>query len=385
MVEPGSKRIPISFSPEDFHLLYRVQEGYLYTGKSRDKMWQLADIIKAMVIDTWIDIFHRDSENFSYSRLLPFTAGHRGSKYAKNQEEYNTIITSYFASLNRNTGAMKALEKKDKIPKTSFSINAKFWEDHIISHIIGNEKPIHDDRTKTNFIVTLNEYELEVFDDVKYAIQAFIQTTISYSEMVRGIFKNLLYTDTFLTNSFKNYFLSSIYIGALYDFSPQDSIMIFSKLTSVDHILINQDSWYILKSADRDYDIFLDYYGEISGLLKKQPKLTEKELATNYNDIVDFSDILNNLYLERKFRSSINNFNFHSAFIGFTLILMEWTYSQHNLSLIATYLSGTLKINNSKGTVKENFGIEFTTRAFFDVFYPQMDILYDLSMEKAGW
>jgi hypothetical protein len=72
MAEPGSKRIPISFSTEDFHLLYRVQEGYLYTGKSRDKMWQLADIIKAIVMKTWITIY-RGEPLLAYSALMSFS------------------------------------------------------------------------------------------------------------------------------------------------------------------------------------------------------------------------------------------------------------------------------------------------------------------------
>jgi len=385
MVKIGSKRIPISFSSEDFRLLYRVQEGYLYTGKGRDKMWQLADIIKAMIMDTWIDLFLRDHEVSTSFRLLPFTVNYKGSKYAKTQKEYDSIITSYFATLKRDNGALRALEKKDKIAKTSLSLNGGFWENHIIEHLIGSENTIHDDRAKTNFILTLKEDELEVLDDVKYAIQAFINTTISYSEMVRVIFKNLLYTDTFSSHTFKNYFLSSIYLGALYDFSPQDSILIFSQLTSIDHIFIDANMWYVMRSVDRDREIFNDYCKEIRKPLKSQHEKNQTKNETEYTYIFDFSDILNNLKMERKFRSSISDFNFHSAFIGFTLYLLEWTYSQHNPSLIATYLTGSFEFSNSKGVMKEFIGEQFTSYAFSDVFVPQMNTLYEMSRKTTLW
>lgn len=385
MVKIGSKRIPISFSDEDFNLLYRIQEGYLYTGKGRDKMWQLADIIKAMIMDTWIDLFLRDHETATLFRLLPFTANYKGSKHSNTQEEYNSIITLYFATIKRNTGALKALEKKDKIARTSLSLNSGFWENHMVEHLIGNENTIHDDRAKTNFILTLNENELEVFDDVKYAIQAFIKTTISYSEMVRIIFKNLLYTNTFASNTFKNYFLSSIYLGALYDFTPQESILVFSQLTDIDHISIDVQTWYVMRSTDRDWEIFNDYCKEIRRPLKNQHDKKQTENEKEYIYIFDFSDILNNLKTERKFRSSVSNFNFHSAFIGFTLYLLEWIYSQHNPSLIATYLTGSFEFSTSKGVTKEFIGEQFASYAFSDIFIPQMNTLYEMSRKAAPW
>ena len=54
-------------------------------------------------------------------------------------------------------------------------------------------------------------------------------------------------------------------------------------------------------------------------------------------------DININNELNESHKSVHSDFYFHSSFIGFTLLLLEWYYSQHTLPILTTYLYG--KIN----------------------------------------
>jgi len=376
MARNSSKRIPISFSSEDFHLLYRVQEGYLYTGKNRDRMWQLADIIKAIVMDAWIDFYRRGVE-YAVIRLSDLFFKYGVPEAMNSQEEYKSVITSYFASIKRNNDAMNAINIEYKIPKVSISIDRELWDDVKTSHLIEGEKSIYSDQNKTNFILTLNENELEVFDDVKYAIQAFLNITISYSEMVRILFRKLFGGGSVFSEKYILDFLSSVYIGALYDFSPQNSILVFSGLDHIDHIYVSSNVDKTMEWIDRDSIIFNDYYIELIKLLKSPPEFVKQiEDKKDYGYVIDLSNILMNMRLEMKYRSSISNFNFHSAFIGMVLISLEWMYNQHNPSLLATYLTGVVTLNSYNGYRKKFFGIEFARRVFSDVFNVKMRILY---------
>ena len=373
MVAPSSKRIPISFSTEDFHLLYRVQEGYLYTGKSRDKMWQLADIIKAIVMKTWITIYRGDYL-LAYSALMSFSPKN-SYFFPETKDDYKKTITSYFASMNRNNEAMRALNRECKRPRAYIGVHSEQWDDIKTAHLIEGEKNIQPSRTKTNFILSMSQYEMEIFDDVKYGIQALFHTTISYSEMVRTLFRDL-----FSSSGRGLIFLSQIYIGALYDFSPQDSLLIFSQEGHIDSIQLSFQAQDDLIWIDRDSSIFYDYFREIVKLLKTPPELAKQvEDKKEYGYIIDLSNILRNQRLERRFRSSVGDFNFHSAFIGLVLISIEWTYNQHNPSILATYLTGVLEFYENKNPVKKFFGIEFSREVFSHLFSPEMQALYAIS------
>jgi hypothetical protein len=154
--------------------------------------------------------------------------------------------------MNRDNDALRAINREYRPPSAYIGINSEQWDDIKTAHLIEGEKNIQPGRTKTNFILSMTQYEMEIFDDVKYGIQALFNTTISYSEMVRTLFREL-----FFSSRRGLLFLSQIYIGALYNFSPQDSLLIFSQEVHIDSIQLSFQARDDLIWVDRDSSIFM--------------------------------------------------------------------------------------------------------------------------------
>ncbi len=51
-----------------------------------------------------------------------------------------------------------------------------------------------------------------------------------------------------------------------------------------------------------------------------------------------FDDIIENSLLNGKYKSIASGFSFHPSFIGYTLLKMEWSFSEHTLPLLVTFL-----------------------------------------------
>lgn len=376
------KRIPISLTTEDFHLLYRVQEGYLFSGNSREGMWQLSDILKAVVIDAWIDCYRR-FPTFGSIKLSQFILNHHGAQYPFPEEKkYESIINSYFKSIGKQSPLLRGMGLMQRASEKYGYLSAESpGADEKISYFMQGEKSIPNDHSTSNFILKLNENELDVFDDVKYYIQAFLNTTISYSEMVRTLFRELLNCNGEMAERNKLNFLSSIYMGSLYQYSPQNSILIFSEMKAVRNLQLDPGTLAWLKWAGRDGSIMDSYIREIVKL--KNPSYLVENItpAEDRGYIIDLSNTLRNLRLEKTYRSSVSLFNFHSAFIGLLLLVLEWKFNQHNPSILATYLNAVIDFQDYKDNVKKFFGVEVATNVFGSFFIVQMEKLYRISAQ----
>jgi hypothetical protein len=377
--ETTSKRIPIAFTTEDYDLLYSVQQAYLYSGRSLNSLWQLSDILKAMVLNAGIDLTGRNV-SFLRARLEPFLKNHglALSNLPANRNEFFSTLVDYLSSMGRRNLADSANKviTEARIPNIEeiFKGEPRYYK--IPGDISSSEKT-------SNFILTLTSEELELFDIIRYSIQAYVRTEISYSEMVRTLFRSTVEIergDSERKASRWN-FLASIYLGSLYNFSPQDSILISSRSDGLYGVTIGKGALDSLKWIDRDEVILDRYKDDLDNQLNQEARDAQKKKGkTGDEPGYGLTNINKNREREDRFRSAVSNFGFHSAFIGYSLLFFEWEFDQHKLPLLAAYLRGDVPVNggNRQGKTTQ-IGHIFSQVAFNQLFVPRLKMLYESS------
>ncbi len=174
--------------------------------------------------------------------------------------------------------------------------------------------------------------------------------------------------------------LSSLYIGSLYDFSPLDSILIFSRLDNVDNITISKESLDALKWIGNDEIYFNLYKEEMEKELDEQKSLLKSRKQSYIIPGFELEHLGKNKERDDKFRAPFPIFGFHSAFIGFFFVIAEWEFDQHKIPLLAPYLTGRVYVNrNKKNETYMEMGHYFSTVVFSDIFVPYMHVLYKYS------
>ena len=378
--ELTSKRVPIAFTTDDYDLLYSVQQAYLYSGKSLNTLWQLSDILRAVVVNAGMDFFGRDIE-FLRGRLEPFLKNHglALSNLPTERSEFNYALAEYLSSMGRKNLAASAtkviLEAKMPNVEDIFKAEPRYYR--IPGDISSSEKT-------SNFILTLDSEEIELYESLRYSIQAYVRTDVSYSEMIRTLFRSTVEIEGEgnTKKAARWHFFASLYIGSLYNFSPPDSILVFSRSDGLYGATIGKAALDTLKWLDRDEAILDRYEEDMKNELNQQVREAQREKSgkVEHQPGYDLTNVNKNREREDRFRSAVSNFGFHSAFIGYSLLYFEWEFSQHKLPLLAAYLRGDVPVN--KGTKQEKMtqiGHLLSQLVFNQLFVPKLRRLYETS------
>lgn len=346
-LEKKGKRVSIAFSADDNDLLYSLQQTYLYSGKSRANIWQLSDILKAIVVESGINLLGGDIEIVnayltsiakSQSVILP--------TLPKDHNEFMSNVSDYLNSVNDSPLVKRIIEslqasrfRTDVMQETYSAFDEKTLYDF-------DEKTLYDpdfsSSVKTTaFILLLNSDETEFIESLRLILRTYIPAEIPFSTLIKALFritaKGLPKARIGRIN-----FLHYMYMGSLYDLSPVDSVLIYSRKPSFLSFNLSHTSLNTLRLLNRDLIIMQAYVSElrkeIFGI--KKGKNIKKDVDNEH--AIDLNNFSKNRELEDRFRSAIASFGFHSAFIGFMLLIAEWTTGEHKLPLLATRLSGYL-------------------------------------------
>lgn len=372
-VKKGRKRISIAFSVEDNDMLYSIQQSYLYSGKSPANIWQLGDIIKGVLVETGKNIVLGDIENIN-TYLRPFLELQKIhlSDLPASRVEFVSRVTSYLSSLDNspliNTAILwlkRPYPKTDSIPQqdmTAYRTNA------FDSDVDGTD--FSSSAKTTAFILFLNSEEADYLEIIRLIIQAYLPEEIPYSTLIKTLFRTKMISlnnQKFESIPFNFY----IYMGSLYDFSPVDSLLIFSSLKEFLTIKVSKSSLETLKHLNRDLIIMQGFLKDVREELSQPKKVSENE--RKIKDIeytIDLANIPKNRERDDRFRSAIAGFGFHSAFIGLVLLHDEFVRGEHKLPLLATYLEGYSSIPFAKISNKIVFQIyTFLLDELFNIAY----------------
>ena len=372
-LKKGHKRISIAFSAEDNDMLYSIQQSYLYSGKSPANIWQLGDLIKGVLVETGKSIVLGDIENIN-TYLRPFLELQKIqlSNLPATRGEFVSRVTSYLSSLGNSpliNAAILWLERPppntDSIPQQDMTV---YRTNAFDSDVDGTD--FSSSAKTTAFILSLNSEESDYLETIRLIIQAYLTEEIPYSTLIKTLFR----TKVISLNKPKFesiLFNFHIYMGSLYNFSPVDSLLIFSNLKEFITIKVSKSSLETLKHLNRDLLIMQGYVKDLREELSKPKKASENE--RKIKDIeytIDLANIPKNRERDDRFRSAIAGFGFHSAFIGLVLLYDEFVRGEHKLPLLATYLEGYSSIPFAKMTNKFVFQIyTFLLDRLFDMPY----------------
>lgn len=378
MTKNNLRRVPIILSANDFDLLYSIQQDSLLSGKSLRSLWQLSDILKAIILFIF---FNLGDEPEDLNPILKPFYENRGLDISQLPTEFDikSIIHNY------STGKFPHIDTKqvhDRVKDIDLTI---FNNEFGLNNKLGN---LPTSGKTSNFILSLKEEEFWFFGLMKVIIESYVKRELSYSEIVRTIFRSLVSVSG-KESRFRSdrwLFLSLLYFGSLYGFSPVDSVMIL--LVKMDYkygsILVGDKPYKILYSLNRDEVILDRYVKELqaclnSALESKEPnEIEEKMKLIQYG--FGFSEIERNNELEDGYRSAVADFGFHSAFIGYIFLYLEWEFGQHKLPLLAPYLLGELKQKDGpKSTVQISPGSIFAPALLKSWFLPILKDLYGVS------
>lgn len=378
MPKNNLRRVPIILSANDFDLLYSIQQGSLLSGKSLRSLWQLSDILKAIIFFT---LFNLDGSLEDLNRILKPFYENKGLHLSQLPTEFD-IKSIILNSLNENFTQIEAKHVHDRVIDAGSII---FSNEFGLNDKLGS---IPTSGKTSNFILSINDAEFRFFKLMKIIIESYVKRELSYSEIVRTIFRSLISVNGKESSSKAErwLFLSLLYFGSLYGFSPVESVMIL--LVNIDNesgsMLVGDKSYKTLYSLIKDEVILNRYAKELEGRLdsgfeSKEPNEIEKKIKPiRYG--FGFSEIEMNSELEDGFRSAVANFGFHSAFIGYIFLYMEWEFGQHKFPLLAPYLLGELKQKDgTKTTVQVSPGSIYAPSLLKSWFLPILKDLYNVS------
>jgi len=318
-----TERIAVSMSKNDFAYLNYIRQGALYSGKSVSLLPEIGDILKAIIFHS-IGAISGDWESGGRDILVKFYSVNNDENALKNLPKTKD---DFLSSIVKNEDRTR-IKRIGKFPKERPSIFYGGEDYEKFRHETGKIP----DNGLTNYILTIKEHEKDMIFFLKKEFFRFSDRTFSNSEIIRFL---LRYYFIYPEDSDKNLkieqflILSSFYIYGLYGYSPIESMLLSHGRTSFLGIETDKEKLDMLKKIYYDKTLFDIYIEEIKNIMDEKNNKKENTL---------FDDINENEKLNQKYKSMASGFSFHSSFIGYTLLFMEWSFSQHNLPILMTYL-----------------------------------------------
>lgn len=338
------KKIPVSLSKKDYAFLNYIQQGLLYSGSPISRVLDFSDILKACVLHSSIKITV-EWETFGSKSVREFLneIGIEDFKVPSGLEK-----SLHEQKLDQNMHSVKLfMDLNDGIKSSIYD-----FIEHYGTEPIGMRTT--SEPGVSNLILKLNEDELKLFEKLKYILEQFKKSSISYSEMTRVLFRNLI-INVPVNDNYKQMerlaLFTSFYIGGVYGFSAMESTLLLHRSIGENGTpKISRNGLDILSGIYRDETLFKIYIDEMRNIINadRSTQMSSKYLADKDNPAHRLLNIHQNKLLDDSYRSSVvNSVGFHSVFIGYLLLMMEWLWDQHKIPLLVTYLTARSEFEHS--------------------------------------
>ncbi|WP_298276245.1 hypothetical protein [Ferroplasma sp.] len=344
-----NQRIPVSLSKNDYAYLNYIRQSYLYGGKSVSDLPEIGNILKASVL-YGVYFIIAEWENHGQYILQSFFSEINDEKALKNlpktQDEFLNLLekNNLKKTLKQTLESLESFQGNEK-PQPDNS-NDRMYKD------VRYNKNTVTEHGLSNYILTLKSDEISLIYMLKELIGTFSDNSFSYSELIRFLFRYFFVfpgTKNVIQKGEQNDLLSTFFIYGLYGFTPPEAFLLRMESANLLGISIPREKIDMLKKIYADqtlFDIYIDNAKKIiaekngkkdKGVLSKlkAPELVIEPL---------FDDLNQNRELNEKYKSIVSGFSFHSTFIGYSLLEIEWRWCVHNIPILSTYLYS--KINN---------------------------------------
>lgn len=379
-----NRKIPISLSKDDYNFLNYIQQGSLYTGIPISNVLTISEILKATVLHACLNVYS-SWENYGKKLVSEFFRESKktGISLPDTQKELLLEIEKH--------RSLELLELAIKGPKFSSigSSNKELWKKE--QETLEQEKTYGSEPLKepgsSNFILALDDGTIEIFDLLKMVLDVYSGANTSYSEMTRVILRNL-FINVDKEDAQKNLerfsILSMVYVARLYGFDALDAVLLLHHLTEFSGTRIIKERLDRLRLVYSDEQIFNIYIKEIQKMTNKNTiengrkgKFRRKEEISE--PLLPIDNTYINNAMDEKYRSAISNFSFHSSYLGYHLLFMEWFFGQHKLPLLISYFNG----KSHTGVPLSGVLTSLTLDSFNDEF-KQLFLISKAYREKPG-
>lgn len=371
----ATQRIPVSLSKNDYAYLNYVRQEYLYAGYSISDLPEIGNILKASTLYATLLILS-EWEEHGKNILKSFFSEKNDEKALKNLPETKREFFSSFEK-NKIKSVLKAtLESLESAQKEEEQKGYNFNRVGM-DHINYNSSTITE-HGLSNYILTLKDDEMELINILKELIESFSDNSFSNSEIIRFIFRYFFVDSKIKTpiqQAERNILLASFFIFGLYGFTPIEAVLLRVQTAEALGFSVPMDKINTLKKIYADQTLFDIYIENIKKIIEEKSKNKNKgisgKLRTAKPNVPPlFNDINQNLKLQEKYKSIVSGFSFHSSFIGYALLEIEWHYCVHNIPLLSTYLYSNVK-NVTIGT--------FDILQVFEYYKTSFKMLFELS------
>ena len=330
------KKIPVSLNKTDYAFLNHIQQGLLYSGSSITGVFDFSDILKACVLHSSLKIIEewgRDGR-----KIVEGFLNEIGIENTEVPDSLGEIF--HEKKLDQNMRIAKLfIDRNEPIKSTLNDLLEQFGTEPVGTGTM-RESGV------SNLILKLNEDEINLFEKLKQILEQFKKSSISYSEMTKVLFRNLI-INVPINNSDKQEerltLLTAFYISGVYGFSALESTLLLHRsVGGNDTPKLSKTGLETLSHIYRDETLFKIYITEMRNNLDNER--ATQPFSLNFPDNVKSAprlfNISQNKFLDEKYRSSVvNSVGFHSVFLGYVLLMMEWLWDQHKLPLLVTYLT----------------------------------------------
>ena len=372
-----TQRIAVSLSKNDYAYLNYIRQGYLYADYSISDLPEIGNILKSISLYGALLISSPPEwEEHGRYILHSFFSEKRDEKALKNLPvtQAELIIS---LEKNRVKKVLKAtIESLESRPskKTQEGFNFNGGMDDNINH----DRSMISDHGLSNYILTLKDEEMELINFLKMFIESFSDNSFSNSEIIRFIFRYFFVDPKIKTpnqQTERNTLLASFFIFGLYGFTPIEAVLLRVQIADILGFRVPREKINTLKKIYNDQTLFDIYIESIKKIIKEKSNSKNKGIASKLKGtklMVPplFSDIKQNMELQGKYKSIISGISFHSSFIGYTLLELEWHYFMHNIPLLSTYLYSSVN-NVTIGT--------FDMLQVFEYYQESFKMLFELS------
>ncbi len=329
----SNERIPVSLSKNDFAFLNYIRQGSLYSGKSISSLPEIGDVLKAIIIHAHLSIWSY-WERDGLDMFTVFCSENNDGESLKNLPKTQTEFFQR-VRIHQTNEILRKLQETNNI----LNHETENGPDKINTSTTSSR-----DTNLTNYILTLKDNEKHVLDSLN-SIFDVLTKKHSNSGIIRFLLRYYFINPGNDNDKLKNEqftILSSFYLYGLYGYTPQEAILLTHGCSEFLGIKIDKDKLEGFKMINVDELAFNLYLEQLQKYMNDGQEI-KKAFVGKLKVRTLLMDININNELNESHKSVHSDFYFHSSFIGFTLLLLEWYYSQHTLPILTTYLYG--KIN----------------------------------------
>jgi hypothetical protein len=390
------QKFPISFSTQEYSVLYNIQKLPLYAGKELKDIFQINDIVRGFLVCSLVILYSNDDKlRYNFIKRFFKRRGLSQDAVPKNFDELVDAIKLYVKDKTNliishlKDGDFDLVAESMKKIKTDNEFNApqdRYKPEEVNPQLLDRHE---GKKRESNYIMVLEEAEFKDFNKIREIIIGCLfkekrDVSLTISELVRETLSFLFLTEDKEEDPYQKRmdFLGSLYVGCLYNLKPRTSLqLLFHVPRDLMEINLEPGESELLKWLDRDMIIFEAFKKEVAEVLENQSKNIRPKLRRGNSrrdmEIPGFSNNMKNINeWHGKYKSSVTGFSFVSAILGIKLMMVEWETKRHDIPIISALAFGSLY--KESGTI--DYGNMMDQRAFI-VFKEWISELFGISKQ----